>query len=286
MIKNVFDVAEKALTKTPLHVTINENKIDELADIMKEYDPNSFYGDREKNPNRIDIIKELVFDSINYCYWYGTCDIRPNNISSTHLLELINDVFKGVESHALNFESRINQLIYLLSYNRYPLLEERKRHLQELCENRKAETFVGYIMSKLNNGEELMDIMLGMFQGYSSDIFLKRASLFFIQLYRKYGLWKDNLINVLPVPADYQVPKILKYYGCLEYSTELETDISENVLIPKDSIKEIQIRAATIKVCNELKEKLNWNIADIDTYLWGSRKISNAPFHLTISTNY
>ena len=83
--------------------------------------------------------KELVASSINYCYWYGSPTIRPNGVSSTSMYDDVEEAFKDADNHALNFSSRIGFLIKILSEHRYPLLEERKRHLLELCEGRKAE---------------------------------------------------------------------------------------------------------------------------------------------------
>ena len=61
--------------------------------------------------------------------------------------------------------------------------------------------------------------MIKLFQGFSSDVFLKRTSLFFMQLYRKFGWYKDDLMQTLFVPADYQIPKILRHFECIEYAS-------------------------------------------------------------------
>ena len=45
--------------------------------------------------------------------------------------------------------------------------------------------------------------------------------------------------------------------------------------------------------CNKEKDEYNqiqhitgWNAADIDTAIWCNRKLTNKPFHLTITTDY
>ena len=173
-----------------------------------------------------------------------------------------------------------------MSENRYPLLEERKRHLRELYEDRKGEVFASMVNDQALPPVELFNEMIIRFQGFASDIFLKRASLFFIQLYRKFGWYEDNLMNILHVPADYQVPKILRHFNCIAYSNALSNKIEGMKLIEKHSLEEIQIRAATIIACTELQYKTGWTIADVDTYLWTKRKLTDKPFHLTISTDY
>jgi nitric oxide synthase oxygenase domain/subunit len=198
----------------------------------------------------------------------------------------VNMVFEGVEHQALNLENRIESLIEILSEYRYPLLEERKRHLRELYEDRKGEVFASMVKDQALPPIELFHEMVIRFQGFSSDIFLKRASLFFIQLYRKFGWYEENLMSVLHVPADYQVPKILRHFNCINYSDKLAKKIDNNQLIERHGLEEIQIRAATVIACTKLQTKLGWTIADVDTYLWTKRKESDRPFHLTITSDY
>lgn len=292
MIDIVFNIVDDVLNSNIQIVTIDWKKVDNLIKQMKKDGPTSFPILFDKKTGiYIEILKEIVANSINYCYWYGAHDIRPNGISSTKMYEHVEQVFNHTQNHTLNFESRIDDIIELLSINRYPLLDERKRHLWDLCEGRKAEVFATDILKNQSeqSGEFLFRKMVKVFHGYASDIFLKRASLFFIQLHRKYG-WYNNddndLMSILPVPADYQVPKVLRHFGCIVYTPSLEEDIYESKLIPKHSLAEIQIRAATIKVCETLRKKLNWTIADVDTYLWCKRKITDIPFHCTITTDY
>jgi len=123
------------------------------------------------------------------------------------------------------------------------------------------------------------------FPGFASDLFLKRASLFFMQMYRKLG-WYEKMMSYLPVPADYQVPKMLKHFGCIKYKEPLNTIVEVGELIPKGSIMECEIRAATIIVCELLRQQTKWNMSEIDSWLWLRRKECNDPFHLTITTDY
>jgi len=281
IIKNVFEVADQALATKPEYVKIAWSTVDRVIERMRKDGPPKFFDDNEKYQIGIynEVLKELVASSINYCYWYGVSDIRPNNVSSTAMYECLEYAFKLSKSYDTRFSKVIYTLIELLSVNRFPMLEERKRHLLELLEDQKGENFAREVVNK--NAD--IDMMCRYFQGFASDIFLKRASLFFIQIYRKFEWYKDI---VLPVPADYQVPKILRHFGCLQYSPSLEEDIYEGKLIPKNSLEEIQIRAATIRVCEKMREELGWHIGDVDTYLWTRRKLTDMPFHLTITSDY
>ena len=262
IIKGVFDMAELALSTEPYHVTINSMKVEELGALMSDNGPISFYKEEtenKRNETRVifDIIKELVACSINYCYWYGSYDIRPNSVSSTSMYRDVERCF-DIDNQALLFEKRIDNLIQTLSIHRYSLLEHRKRHLLDLCNGRKAEEFASMVNSKKWTGERLLHELVEMFPGFASDIFLKRASLFFIQLYRKHGRF-ENLIQKIFVPSDYQVPKVLRYFGCIEYSNKLTHMINNSILINKHSLEEIQIRAANISVCKDLQNITGWN---------------------------
>ena len=289
IIQQVFDMSEVILANDPIHVWVNPEGIQCVANSMKVDGKKDFYeSEPEQEPksrHHIEIIKELVASSINYCYWYGKHDIRPNGISSSMMYDDVNSVFD--DGKALMLERRIQDLIEVLSKHRYTLLEKRKKHLLELIEGRKCEQFASLVYSLRDDDDNvLFEEMIRWFQGFASDQFLKRASLFLIQLYRKFGWFKDTYMERLFVPADYQVPKILRHFDCIRYSDKLSKKIKLGKIIRKHSLEELQIRAATIKACNSLKLLTGWNISDIDTYLWTQRKLSDNPFHLTYTTDY
>lgn len=288
MINKVFNLANEVMITEPFYVKVDMEAIKKLADDMIEAGKVVFFSDdsiaeKQKNTYHV-VIKELIASSINYCYWYGSYNIRPNGVSSTTMYKAVDEAF-GDGTNALMFENRINDLIRILSVNRYPLLEERKRHLLDLVEDRKAEEFAAMVVSKEYNGEELLHKMVEMFSGFASDIFLKRAALFFMQLHRHFG-WYENLMSKIFVPADYQVPKLLRHFNCIIYNDLLADEVDNCILIKKHSLKEIQIRAATIKVCKQLQNLTGWNAVEIDTYLWTKRKSTDKPFHLTVTSDY
>ena len=90
----------------------------------------------------------------------------------------------------------------------------------------------------------------------------------------------------MPVPADYQIPKMLEGMGCINYNYILSEKIQNGELIPAGSIEECEIRAATMLAGKRLAELSGKTMCDIDTYLWLKRKEVDKPFHLTITTNY
>jgi hypothetical protein len=290
ILQSVFDISQKILKAEPKHVTLNHEGIELLVNDMKLTGKESFYDSEPEQKEVgeqifIEILKELVASSINYCYWYGAHNIRPNEVSSSSMYNHVNECFDSANHQSLRFENRIDKLIVLLSANRYPLLEERKRHLLELCEGRFAEFFAGSIRNSRDDEIKLFNLLVKRLSGFGSDMFLKRASLFFMQLNRKFGWFKD-LMNIIHVPADYQVPKILRHFDCIRYSDDLSKKIFDGKLIEKHSLEELQIRAATVEACNRIQLQTGWSTADIDTYLWTKRKMTDSPFHLTITTDY
>lgn len=287
------------------HAKINEEQLLRLSEEMKDQGKVNFYSEEpqevaEKKNELFIVLRELVASSINYCYWYGNPLIRPNGSNSSGMYELVDAALntnweptiadmgsmRSNDYYERLFKTCMEYLIELLSCKRYPMLEERKRHLLELTENGKGITFARYvILDKDKHGIGILEELVKNFTGFASDTFLKRASLFFIQLNRQLG-WFGDLVDDLFVPADYQVPKMLEYFNVLEYSNVLETKIIEGKLIEKGSLMETQLRAATIMACKKLCKLTGWNIAEIDTWLWTKRKLPKSKFHLTYTTDY
>ena len=285
LVEGVFELAESFMQPKELavFVQIDKQKIKALSQTMIESGKSPFIPP-DINNNLKGIALELVGSSINYCYWYGKSTIRPGNASSTTMFELLEKAFyeyKG-EDHLL-FNNSITYFIELLSQNRFPLLEQRIKHLDEL--RSMGEDFCIEVQNSHNAIAPIMDRLITLFPGFSSDMFLKRVSLFFIQLYRRFG-WFEKYLHFLHVPADYQIPKMLNHYGCILYSSKLSKQIESNRLIPKHSQPECEIRSATILTMRELCKLTGWNIAEVDAWLFVRRHDATGPFHLTITTDY
>jgi hypothetical protein len=277
-IESVFDLSEKFM-KNPKFVFIDEENIERVVREIKNLDVPKFPLEKIQDNVANLAFKELVAGAVNYCYWYGKHDIRPQGCSSTKMYELLEDAYSRSNSLTIFCDLFLANL----AKHRFPLLEERVQHVLQVHKAYKQ---------LLNSTEFISQDLIGSFEllikwfpGYASDMFLKRASLFFLMLYRKYG-WFEKDIHKLHVPADYQVPKALRAEGCIRYSEELGSAVDNQKLIPKHSLEECEIRAVTVLVCQQLVEKTGKNISDIDGYFWLRRKEYIAPFHLTITTDY
>jgi len=280
LVNSVFEISESFM-RNPEFVELSYEGIERVGSEMIATGVTKFPPETSKK-NTKSILMELVGDSINYCYWYGRSDIRPGEASSILMYKLVEEAFEYWSPSGAS-DICFYKLIELLALNRFPMLEEREKHIKELI-GETAYTFVVQV-SNGNNFDDMFIKLIKKFPGYASDIFLKRASLFFIQLYRRFGLFEEAMYKI-HVPADYQVPKLLEHHGCLLYDFYLKEAIETNELIPKHSKEECEIRAATVLACKKLMEITKWTIADVDAWLWLRRKEVTTPFHLTITTDY
>jgi hypothetical protein len=87
--------------------------------------------------------------------------------------------------------------------------------------------------------------------------------------------------------ADYQVPRVLRALGILEYTQPLASAVDRGVLIPMLSSVERAIRAATILACEDIAKATGATPADVDNLLWQSQGAAGqALFHRTRTTWY
>jgi len=274
-LENVWDLVGK-FTKNPKYVEINNSAIESWADKLKEV---KLEGEKlpPKVTNDVELLEyELIAGAVNYCYWYGSPNVRPCGVNAWAMYDVLNEVYNPYSADV------IADFITALSLNRFPLMNERSSHLMELVNNDYKK-----MARELYHGQDLKRCLekILAYPGYANDMFLKRASLFFMQVARKSDMFKSQ-IDVLPVPADYQIPKMLEHMEILQYSTELKKTIDEGILIPAGSLMECEIRASMIAACKILGVKSRQNSSVVDYWLWLNRKLCHNNFHLTITTDY
>lgn len=134
---------------------------------------------------------------------------------------------------------------------------------------------------------------------------LKRAQILVADVYGSLqghddaGNFKD--ITTITMFADYRVPQALAYLGALDYSEELLSQLGEGKRLENGSKAEVELRGASIAVCDEIVAKMNElretdprfsdvcevNAMEVDVYVWGYRRLYAAdvekkvPFHRT-----
>lgn len=273
-------------------VKINEPEINEFAKKMKTTVPRRFDPPEDPFDPLLETLSHLIASSINYCYWYGKNDIRPNDSSSGKMYHIVENTVKHFKedvmvSNTRKLKKTIRFIIEQLADERFPMLEERKNHLLELV--RDGYKFSEFISKNNANDYQTLNDHMGLlirkFPGFASDMFLKRASLFFLMLHRRFGWYKDG-VKMIHVPADYQVPKLMHFFRLIDYTSNLRHRIENNILIEKYSQMECEIRAATVLTCLKLCKLTEWNTSEVDAWFWLRRNECNSPFHLTITTDY
>lgn len=263
-------------------VDINWDKVNELSETMLNTEKLTWEEHSDLGTAHT-ILMELYANSVNYCFWYGKYDFRPMCGDSGSMYDIVYDSVKNNFEGVVDMDF-VNSIIDRIVMDRYPLVEERIRHIMEVSMS--TQEFVMFvIMNRDNDARIVLHELVRRFPGYAADMFLKRAFLFCYQLNRKLG-WFNDSIDELPVPADYQVPKMLEHFKCLSYSKKLVDKIQSHTMIARSSMEEISIRAGTVLVCDKLSELTKMTKSDIDSWLWLRRKECNSPFHLTITTDY
>jgi len=231
--------------------------------------------------NTLVLFYELFAGSVNFCYWYGAYDVRPTGGGASTMYKCLDDAFSSVLRDG-NGGSVAESFKDNLIRARMPLLEERLRYVNEVGNSESYLTPWLYLSESL---QEFLDVLLIHCPSFGKDMFLKRAFLLAHMMNRRIGLY-SSFIEQVPVPADYQIPKMLEHFGVLKYSDDLHDTIWEGRLIPPGSRQECEIRASTMMACKMLAEKIGCTQGDIDTVLWYNRKSCSNPFHLTITTDY
>lgn len=308
IIETVWSLANE-FVDGPKLVTINDEAIGKVAkDVVRWKEV--LYANRASRcalwgyPKCIDPLKsnamrklflyELIANSVNYCYWYGRYDIRPSGASSTEMENLLCESFdklgemkkEATIDCRQEFEIIVKTFIDKLCMARFPLIDRRVALLTELLNVSDLLSVIRISVQREDYSvDRWLEYLITSFPGYSKDLFLKRAFLFIMQMYRRCGVFGKEISRIL-VPADYQVPKVLRWLGCIEYKYPLDFTIDMNLLLAEGCSTECEIRAATIVACKRIADLAGCTCEEVDTYLWSKRKQCDRAFHLTITTNY
>jgi hypothetical protein len=156
-----------------------------------------------------------------------------------------------------------------------------------------------------DNGNGLIDRLVTEFPRFNDRSALDGQEIRFYKL-AQLGIWMLyatlNRIGRFPVEdidkmtafADYIVPVALRLHGITSYSPELENAIRSHQLIPRDSRREIEIRAHSIYATALLTEEINKLrppsrqvlIPQIDARFWVPFHTTAWPHHLTRTIMY
>jgi len=226
--------------------------------------------------------------SLQYCFFLGNSSVRFDSIDSFWIMNTLDSIFQKNNIQNTNDIKLIkNQIIEALIDSNITLLETRVATIEEVFEKL---DFEQYGLNYLN-----IDKSIGMLKKlvcFKRDIFFKKG-LFAIMItsrmipqLRKINETYNRDILSLPIPADYQIPKMLRYFGLIKFSDQLAKKIELNEHLDENSEEELNIRAATIKACELIAKRNNVSGDDVDAYLFMKRKETDLKHHMCITTNY
>jgi hypothetical protein len=219
---------------------------------------------------------ELMASAVNYAYWYGHPELRPGGANAFGMYRLLSD------SYSSDWARTCDRFSRAMIKQGYPFADRRAAHLAELAPLLQdlADQVHG-----CQSASDAIEVIVENVPGFAGDVFRKRAFLCVMQLHRQDGRWADS-IGAVPIPADYQVPKMLRYLQAFHYSPDLARLVDTYKLIASGSLEECAIRAASIVACDRIGQLSGRTTSDVDYFLWTRRKEVKGPFHLTITTDY
>lgn len=305
LIENLEFVLEQST-----HVSADRNKV---RDFARSFDRNRLANWLSISPfdlNQLNEAEKLGFlftlNSMSFSYW-GTPKWRVEYLGKEYdgaqamMACLGRAIESGIRFNPDYFANiQREDLENILRGNtEIPLLDERLRNLNEVgaVTQRKFRGDFRYIADQAQNDAlQLVDLLVESFPSFEDSSvykgikveFSKRAQLLASDLdYFFRGLGNsDRLIAC----ADYKLPQVLRRYGILQYSDELQRRIRAGEEIPAGSEEEIEIRAHTIHAVELIKGEItSVKSSQVNDYLWleGQIKLpTDEPYHLTRTTAY
>lgn len=298
-MKSILETIQKASKDFMFgHVVLKEEKIkafkiEDQSAIETFFAPPEYLSLLLKSLEKEEAYKIIhVYNAINaslqYCFFIGNAHIRFDGIDSFWVMRMLDDIFKqhNVVSVKDIYKTKESIIDALIGSN-ITLLRSRVETVEEVF---KKLDFIEY-------GNVYADINASIVQlkklvCFKQDIFFKKG-LFAIMITGRmlpklkvlYPTYKVD-IDRLPVPADYQIPKMLRHFGLIEFDSKLTIMMDSNIQLMENSEIELNIRAATVLACEMLAEVNSCSVDIVDGYLFMKRKECDALHHLCVTESY
>jgi hypothetical protein len=297
-MKTILETIDKAANGFMFgHVTLNEDAIKVFHIDTKEgtsyFSPPSYLASLLETVEKETAYKIIhIFNAINaslqYSFFTARADIRFDGIDSQWIITMLDEVFEALQVRTVTDVYRIKeQIIERLIDSNITLLRSRVETVEE-------------VFGKLNfyeYGATYADVALSIemiktLVCFKQDLFFKKG-LFAVmmtgrmlpELKTVYPQYVAQLSH-LPVPADYQIPKMLRHYGLIVFSEALEKMVEHNIILQENSEMELNIRAATVLVCGLIAKQNGVSADDVDGYLFSKRDESGLRHHLCVTEGY
>ncbi|KAL6235811.1 hypothetical protein BDW75DRAFT_128083 [Aspergillus navahoensis] len=268
-----------------IDVALNPSKTKEAAETIwrqmqkKEYSTSSWseheLHPKAKNESTVDFI--FTMDLLNFSFWSAEPEEKRFAIeyrgkkwtgywslvaalqrALDEDIEITNPRFWVNEEECT--EDLIKHIFRSATDEEMPLLKERLECLREagrvLC-NDFGGSFTNCIYNANHSAAALVNLLAESFSCFRDEVVFqgrrvrlyKRAQILVADLWacfdgNGYGEFQD--IDKITMFADYRIPQMLHYLGCLMYSPSLENRIRKQEEIPSGSNWEIELRATSI----------------------------------------
>ncbi len=226
--------------------------------------------------------------ALQYCFFLGTGEIRFGGMDSFGMMRLIDDAFAECSlRHPGEIPSAGETLRRQLIASPVTMLESRLEIIDELFTRFDFEAY----------GKSLYDVnaslnFLAQMACFKRDLFFKKGLLALMLSNRMLPELKSEnpgyarLIAALPVPADYQIPRMLRHFGLIRLSESLRNLIDSDTPLSENSAMELNLRAATVLACDRLARNNGISPDQVDAWLFRQRKLATVKHHLCVTRSY
>eukprot|EP01102_Stenamoeba_stenopodia_P003587 TRINITY_DN13772_c0_g1_i1.p1 TRINITY_DN13772_c0_g1~~TRINITY_DN13772_c0_g1_i1.p1 ORF type:complete len:343 (+),score=60.01 TRINITY_DN13772_c0_g1_i1:28-1029(+) len=315
------------------HVSIPKDSIrnaaQQLVEMMKQKQYSSAcWKQNELTPSVADensLNWIFIIDTLNFCFWAKT----PEELFAVtykgkrytgywSLCACINRALdEGVALTDANFlanlqRETIEHIFRSDNGQAVPLLEKRLSVLREagqVLQSKFQGSFRNCVAQANRSASKLVDLVVENFSSYRDQTeykgkavyFYKRAQILVADIWACFegeGLGQFDDIDTITMFADYRVPQALRFFGLLEYSSELEKRLTEDPYLPSGDPLEVEIRGCSIWSVELLKRCIieSFNVKSVnciilDFFLWDyaiehKQEMTSIPIHKTSSVFY
>ena len=309
LMSSILESAEM-VARNARHLSISYSKAKELAEELVDkpipkWDMDVHYkcDDQEKQANYL-----LVLDALNFCFWPTFWAVEYNGKVYNGYMGLAASLKRAIEEGKEIWNKEYLKGISLEDLKEIfrgdgeiALIEKRLEILHEIAEN----NFLEIIKSSKNSAVVLAEKIAKTYPSFNDvaeykkqkvPIF-KRAQILVADLWGAFegkGLGQFDDINKLTIFADYKLPQILRHFNIINYFGSLSEKVDKLEQIESGSEEEIEIRCATIYVCDIIREELQRLGRDItslelDWLLWNlsqDKSLKMKPYHKTLTHFY
>ncbi len=298
-MQQILQMVEDASQKFMFgHVTLDEEgiagfRLDGLDESVRFFSPPAYLAGliaREEKETAYKVVHcfNAIQASLQYAFFSGNASVRLGGVDSQWVLRMVDEVFARYQVCSVTDVYRTKDaIITRLVDSQITMLRSRIETIEEVFARL---NFYDYAAAYADVSASLA--MLSKLICYRQDPFFKKG-LFGVMmtgrmlpsLQKEHPVFAAQIVT-LPVPADYQIPKMLRHYGLIRYSEALAAMVDGSVILPENSEMERNIRAATVQACGKIAEVNGVSADAVDAYLFAKRKESDALHHLCVTERY